>query len=114
MIANKCLDVSYGLCVVFSVMTFSRQLLINAQQHMSDQDAANCTAVGVESVCENDINAMQLQDTVVPSGSETMHRCQPQHTEQYRLIQKIRRKNNQEVVEGRSAEDEEAIRELVT
>lgn len=55
-------------------------------QQMSGQDAANCTAAALESG---------------PS-------------EQYRLIQKIRRKYNQEFVEGRSAEDEEAIRELVT
>ncbi len=34
-------------------------------------------------------------------------------SQQYELIQRIRRKYNQEVAEGRSAEDEEAIRELV-
>jgi hypothetical protein len=35
-------------------------------------------------------------------------------TEQFLLIQRIRRRHNAEPVEGRSTEDEEAIKELVT
>jgi hypothetical protein len=52
-------------------------------------------------------------------GTPAQAGCQQQETDgaepnqQYQLIQKIRRKYNQEVVEGRSTEDEEAIRELV-
>lgn len=70
--------------------------------------------------------AVQQQQQQLDAGASCpaqQNECQHQHdgtpsepgapSAQFQLIQKIRRKYNQEVAEGRSAEDEEAIRELV-
>jgi hypothetical protein len=48
---------------------------------------------------------------VEPGGAA----CQHSSSQQYQLIQRIRRRYNQEAAtDGRSAEDDEAVRELVT